>query len=212
MNDTTNPSKPYFDALGAEWDDLRRSFFSERVRDQALLEADIQSGRIAADLGAGTGFVTKALVTRGLTVVAMDQSQPMLDALRTKFPDPLQVDCRVGDARQLPIEDASVHYAFANMLLHHVESPPETIAEMHRILLPGGRAVITDLDAHDHAFLREEHHDRWMGFERDDMQRWFEAAGFTDIKVHGLGDECCATSCDGNRASVSIFIASGTKA
>lgn len=59
-----------------------------------------------------------------------------------------------------------MNYVFANMCPHHVENPPEAIREMARVVQPGGRLVITDLEPHDFTFLREEHHDRWMGFAR----------------------------------------------
>ena len=67
-------SKAYFDSLGAGWDALQQSFFSERVRERALELAAVEPGRIAADLGAGTGFMTQGLVERGVRVVAVDQS------------------------------------------------------------------------------------------------------------------------------------------
>ena len=119
-------SKGYFDALGGGWDRLRAGFFSEKVREKALESAAVVPGRVAADLGAGTGFVTQALVARGLKVIAVDQSPPMLEALRRKFPDREAVDCRTGEAEQLPIDDAAVDYSFANMFLHHVEDPPQS--------------------------------------------------------------------------------------
>lgn len=74
-------------------------------------------------------------------------------------------------ARQesLPIADEAVDYVFANMYLHHVESPPEAIKEMARILKPEGRLIIADLDVHAFQFLKDEHHDRWMGFKREDI-------------------------------------------
>jgi ubiquinone/menaquinone biosynthesis C-methylase UbiE len=60
------------------------------------------------------------------------------------------------------------------MYLHHVELPSEAIKEMVRILKPGGKLVVTDLDEHAFEFLKEEHHDKWMGFRRDDIERWFK--------------------------------------
>ena len=123
-------SKSYFDEVGADWDRLRQGFFSERVRDRALDTAGIEADRLAADVGAGTGFITEALVERGLRVVAVDQSEPMLEALREKLPTGADVDVRAGDAEQLPIADGSVRYCFANMYLHHVDDPGAAIREM----------------------------------------------------------------------------------
>lgn len=205
-------SKSYFDSIGSGWDELRQGFFPDSLREQALDVAGVSEGTVAADLGAGTGFITEALLKRGASVVAVDQSSVMLDELRRKFPWPERVDCRMGEAEALPIQDQAVDYAFANMYLHHVERPPVAIKEMVRILRPGGTLVITDLDSHSFEFLKQEHHDRWMGFERDRIRDWFEESGLTGVKVDCAGENCCASSADGREnADVSIFVASGVK-
>jgi len=200
----------YFDALGGEWDRLRENFYPDEVRDRAIEVAGVGPDRVAVDLGAGTGFLTRGLVERGLRVIAVDSSQVMLDALRERFPDRGLVDCRVGDANRIPVTDGAVDASLANMVLHHVEVPARMIREMARIIRPGGRVVVTDLDTHEHEFLRTEQHDRWMGFERDDVRRWFREAGLTDVTVEDLGPQCLATSCDDHAAVVGIFVASGT--
>jgi len=203
-------SKNYFDAIGGDWDDLQQSFFSERVRIRAFQVAAIEPGKTAADVGAGTGFITGGLLDQGLRVISIDQSLKMLDALRGKFPSAESLDCRVGDAEQLPIEDASVDYCFANMCLHHVDHPERAIVEMTRILKPGGKAIITDLDSHEHTFLLTEHHDRWLGFERDKVLQWFRDAGLENVRIDGIDEECCTASHGDERAAISIFVASGT--
>lgn len=204
-------SKAYFDEIGGGWDELQRGFFSDAVRDAVLAAAGTRAGDLVADLGAGTGFLTQGLVGRGAEVIAVDQSVAMLHALRVKFPSADQVTCRAGDAGALPIESGTVDQAVANMFLHHVDDPAKAIGEMARILKAGGRLVITDLDAHDFEFLRVEHHDRWMGFDRGDVKRWFVDAGLDDVSVDCVGQDCCATSCAGESIAASIFIAKGTK-
>jgi ubiquinone/menaquinone biosynthesis C-methylase UbiE len=204
-------SKPYFEEIGAAWDQLRSGFFSDEVRERAVSVAEVSEKSLAADLGAGTGFITEALLAKGARVIAVDQSPAMLDALRAKFPLPERVETRVGTADALPLNTASVDYVFANMYLHHVDDPPSAIAEMMRILRPGGRAVVTDLDTHDFEFLRTEQHDRWLGFDRADIERWFRDAGLQNVSVDCVGENCCSESPDGTAAAISIFLASGTK-
>ena len=204
-------SKDYFDRVAQDWDDMRENFFSDEVRVIALSTASVQKGKIAADIGAGTGFISEGLIQEGLQVIAVDQSEAILKEMKKKFADIKTIDYRIGQAQTLPIPDATVDYAFANMYLHHVESPPKAIAEMVRILKPAGKLVITDLDEHEFDFLREEHHDRWMGFKRADIVEWFQSAGLKEICIDSIGTCCEApSSCGGEFASIGIFIASGT--
>jgi hypothetical protein len=60
--------------------------------------------------------------------------------------------------------------------------------------------------------LRTEQYDRWLGFEREDIQQWFLEAGLKDVVVGCVGEDCCAQSdCGTDYASISIFVASGEK-
>ena len=104
-----------------------------------------------------------------MKVIAVDESEKMLDELRRRIPVS-GVERRVGSAERIPIEDEAVDYVFANMLLHHVEEPSRAIREMARVLRPGGVVVVTDLDSHEFEFLRTERHDRWKGFERVNVE------------------------------------------
>lgn len=205
-------SKEFFDRVARDWDEMREGYYSDDVRVGALAAAGVESGKTAADVGAGTGFISQGLIQEGLRVIAVDQSEAILNEMKRKFGDIDAIDYRVGNAQDLPIPDQAVDYTFANMCLHHVESPPDAIREMARILRPGGRLVITDADEHDFEFLREEHHDRWLGFKRSDIRDWFLAADLSDVCVDGIGT-CCevqSTCCD-DFARIGIFVASGEK-
>ncbi len=205
-------SKDYFDKVAGRWDRMRESFFSASVRDKAIAAAAVLPGKLAADIGAGTGFISEGLVGRGLRVIAVDQSGEVLAEMKKKFPGTDAIDYRPGNVENLPIDDGSVDYAFANMLLHHAENPAAAIAEMARILRPGAVLVITDLDEHRFEFLRTEHHDRWMGFRRGDLRRWLADAGLENVAVDCAGENCRAQSdCGSEYAAVGIFIASGRK-
>jgi hypothetical protein len=76
----------------------------------------------------------------------------------------------------------------------------------------GSALVVSDLDAHSHEFLRSEQRDRWLGFQREEIRDWLQAGGLEEIAVDFAGADCCSNSgCSDERASISIFIASGRK-
>jgi ubiquinone/menaquinone biosynthesis C-methylase UbiE len=205
-------SKSYFNQISNQWDEMRQSFFSDDVREQAYAAAQVQPGELAADIGAGTGFISEGLLERGAHVVAVDQSEAMLKLLKDKFASAGDLDCRVGEAGALPVETASADAVFANMFLHHVEDPAAAVAEMARLLKPGGRLVITDLDQHNHTFLLTEQHDRWSGFKRSDVRQWFKQAGLSHVRTESVGSNCCSGSqCGCSSASIEIFLAYGEK-
>lgn len=205
-------SKNYFEKVADKWDQMRRSFFSDKVRKVAVARADIQAGKLAADIGAGTGFITEELVQNGLKVIAVDQSKAMLEEMKKKFGRFDTVEYRTGEFNNLPIQNETVDYVFANMYLHHVDLPQVAIEEMARVLKPGGKIVITDMDEHEFEFLRKEQHDRWLGFKREDIERWFKETGLKNVKVDCVEENCCADSDEGSeKANVSLFVAYGEK-
>jgi ubiquinone/menaquinone biosynthesis C-methylase UbiE len=205
-------SKNYFEKVADKWDQMRKSFFSEKVRKVAVAKANIQAGKLAADIGAGTGFITEELVQNGLKVIAVDQSKAMLGEMKKKFGRFDNVEYRTGEFNNLPIQNETVDYVFANMYLHHVDLPQVAIEEMARVLKPGGKVVITDMDEHEFEFLRKEQHDRWLGFKREDIELWFKETGLKNVKVDCVEENCCGDSDEsGEKANVSLFVAYGEK-
>ena len=147
-----------------------------------------------------------------MNVIVVDFSGEMLNQMREKFKDYTCIEYRQGEAENLPIESNVVDYAMANMYLHHVENPVNAIKEMVRILKPNGKMIITDLDEHTFDFLRIEQYDRWLGFKREEIHKWFMDAGLKNVKIDCVGSDCCAVSsicCD--NAQISIFAAYGQK-
>jgi ubiquinone/menaquinone biosynthesis C-methylase UbiE len=205
-------SKKYFSRAAHQWDDMQKSFFSDSVRAKIYSFARLTPGVVVADIGCGTGYITEGLINKGIQVIAVDQSEEMLEMMKRKLSDHNFIDYRVGEAYMLPIDSESVKYAFANMYLHHVEAPKKAIKEMYRILKPAGRLIITDLDEHNFEFLRKEQNDHWMGFKRADIKKWFIKSGFKNTVVDCAGEKCCSESGAGyGRSEISIFIAYGDK-
>ncbi|AII58367.1 SAM-dependent methyltransferase [Dehalococcoides mccartyi] len=204
-------SRDYFNQVADNWDEMRQGFFSDRIREAAIEAAGVKPESIAADIGAGTGYMTAELLRKNCRVVAIDQSSAMLAKIKSKF-GAYGVSCLQADGNTLPLKDQSIDYSFANMFLHHVEDPAGAIKEMSRILLPGGRLVITDLCLHTHADMQKEHHDHWPGFELKAVKGWFEQAGLKNIRVETLNQKCTAPGCTcKEQIAIDIFLASGEK-
>ena len=205
-------SKEYFDEVAGRWDQMRETFFSNNVRKAAVKAVQVRPDSVAADVGAGTGFMTEELLRQGLRVIAVDQSSEMIAMMKKRFGGSDKVDFRLGESASLPIVNESVDFVFANMYLHHVERPAVAIEEMVRILKPGGSLVITDADEHTYEFLRTEQHDRWLGFKKSDIRAWFIAAGLTEVTVDSVGENCRSKSTTTEaQVAISIFIATGKK-
>lgn len=87
-----------------------------------------------ADVGAGTGKLTRAVLALGADVVAVDPDPAMLDQLRTRLPDVRTVE---GQAERMPLPDASVDAVVLGQAWHWVD-PDTGSREIGRVLAPGG--------------------------------------------------------------------------
>lgn len=205
-------SKIYFETIASVWDEKRSTFFSEKVRDKALLKVNLQEGSTIVDLGCGTGYITEALADKQVHIIAIDQSSAMLDVMKSKFSNYSNISYKAGNYDALPVLSDSVNIVFANMYLHHTPNPFVAIQEAYRILITDGLLIITDLDEHDFKFLVTEQYDIWMGFRRADIENWFINAGFREVSVGCIGENCNSESeYDKRAANVNIFIATGKK-
>ncbi len=202
-------AEKYFEVVSGRWDVLRKSFYGDEVRDAVLDAAKIQPGDTVLDAGAGTGFLTEGVAKIAQNVVALDFSEAMMDEARTKLRG-RNVEFKIGNVEHIPLPNRSVNAVIGNMILHHCLNPETAIRDMARVLTRGGRLALSDLQQHNYEFLREEHADRWLGFEIDRVRSMLDQAAFDEIRVDPL-ESCCSTTSEHGIVKIPMFLARGRK-
>jgi SAM-dependent methyltransferase len=152
-------------------------------------------GRRLLDVGCGTGHHLAELGGRGFEVSGVDGSAEMLDHARRLNPGR---DLRVADVEALPFADATFDVVLSVEVLRYLPRPRQAIAEMARVLKPGGMALVTaaplfSLNAYPVVnrlalLLPLPGTTRLKQFfaTRRGLRRRFSAAGFAGVEVHGV--------------------------
>jgi hypothetical protein len=81
---------------------------------------------------------------------------------------------------------------------------------MPRVLVPGGRLVLSDLQEHSYESLRKEHADLWMGFKMDYVRETLQKAGLDDVSVEALSS-CCSETNGNEQIRIPMFLATAHK-
>jgi ArsR family transcriptional regulator len=178
-------SREFFASSSDRWDQVRDQLFGQGFYAAALLGL-LEERSTVADLGCGTGAVSEALAPFVRRVVAVDESDAMLDAARLRLASFDNVDLRSGQLEQVPIEDHSVDAATLMLVLHHVPEPARVLGEVARILKPDGRLLVVDMLPHQRAELQQEMGHVWMGFDESRLKRFLAMAELTLTRFTGL--------------------------
>jgi ArsR family transcriptional regulator len=177
-----SPSQAFFAEAGGEWDALRDAMFGPAALWQVALGL-LDPALVVGDLGCGTGALAEALAPHVARVEAVDASPAMLAAARARLAGVENVAVREGTLEALPLADDSLDAAVLLLVLHHVPDPPAALAEVARVVRPGGRVVLGDMVPHAHERYRAQMGHQWLGFAPAQAGRWLEDAGFGAVRV-----------------------------
>src|SRR5436190_789989 len=155
----------------------------------AALAAFAEPDWTVGDLGCGTGQVSAALAPFVGHVVAVDASAAMLQAAKKRLHAFDNVDLRRGELESLPIDDARLDAATMMLVLHHVPEPERALAEVARVLAPGGRLILVDMLPHDRENYRQQMGHVWLGFSEDHIRRLLGESSFGEIRVVPLSPD-----------------------
>src|SRR5687767_6636936 len=133
-------------------DQLEKMYRSRDVLRRRQLVRDAlacQPGQRVIDIGCGPGFYAAELLeqvgAQGI-VVGIDTSAPMLAAAARRCEGRGRTEFHEAPATALPVASASFDRALSVQVLEYVADVPAALGEIHRVLCPGGRAVVWDVD------------------------------------------------------------------
>jgi ArsR family transcriptional regulator len=146
---------------------------------------------VVADLGAGEGLLSELLARRCKKVIAVDNSEKIVafGAAKAKKNNLKNLEFRLGDLQDPPLEAASVDLVILSQALHHAQEPAKAITAAYRLLKPYGQIMILDLAKHHFEQAHELYGDRWLGFAESDLHRWLETAAFKRIEINVVARE-----------------------
>jgi ArsR family transcriptional regulator len=178
-------SQEFFSSAAGQWDTLRSELFGQRADLVALLGLLDETWTVG-DLGCGTGQLSEALAPFVRRVVAVDESKAMLAAARKRLAGIDNVELRSGDLESLPIEDGELDAAVLFLVFHYLPDPARALAEVRRVLRPGGRLLVVDMMPHAREEYRQQMGHVWQGFSQEQMAGWLEQAGLTGGRYQAL--------------------------
>ncbi|MCK4548965.1 MAG: class I SAM-dependent methyltransferase [Candidatus Krumholzibacteria bacterium] len=161
-------------------------------------KAEPLPGRVL-DIGTGRGFTAVELARRGAGVTTIDMSEETLKSAYLHSIDSgvaERIEFHLADGGDLPFDEGSFEVVIMINVLHHLENPAAVLPEIARVLMPGGRLIVSDFTDKGFDILEEIHrkegrrHDRHAGETIDGLAARLDDVGMKcvcrDRRFHQL--------------------------
>ena len=197
-------------------DEKTREFFARTSRDGAELGlapelpaylaafgALLTRRELAVDAGTGDGVLLDLLAPVFGRVIAVDRSDAQLEraARRVKqrgYANVELMQTELGAAELLARTGTGADVVVAARVLHHAPLPRVALAELARLLRPGGKLLVIDYARHTDEQMAAAQADVWLGFEANELLELSREAGLEDAKVLPIPQSYAAAASDGH--------------
>lgn len=162
---------------GRTWETLAR----------ALLQL-LETGDVL-DIASGDGITAELLAPHARSIVCVDSSERVVEAAVQRLKAFTNVEVRHGDMHALDLGKRRFDLVLMLHALTYAEQPAKAVAEAARLLRQGGRLLAVTLGKHDHRAVVEPFDHRNLGFAREELVGFAEAAGLGVISCNRLSRE-----------------------
>lgn len=205
--------KRNFDIDAATWDEEPRRVQLAKDLFRAICEsAPLTPSTEALDFGCGTGLVTLQLATQAGRVTGVDSSRGMLEVLEQKLQS-CSVDnvaTRFVDLDAGDVLDGAFDLVVSTMTLHHIRDVDALLKQSARVVKPGGRIALADLDSENGEFHTNNEGVFHLGFDRGALMNSLARVGFTGLTARTAA-EVAKPGADGSVKAFPIFLITGRK-
>lgn len=194
MESTKTAAKRRFDRWAATYERDRRSRFNARPQQDALAVLALQPNDRFLDVGCGTGAAVRAAATVVEHAVGVDIAPKMILRAKELAAGLPGAEFTIGDSEQLPFPAEAFTALLCTASFHHYPEPERALAEMARVLAPGGRLVIADGTGDLRIARIADRVMRWVDrshvrlYRTDELVDLVNRAGFGDVATQHLWD------------------------
>lgn len=181
--------RAYFERIASTWDAYVASAYEADLQERLTRLLPWRPEMTVLDAGTGTGYLAGMMAPLVGRVIGVDCSSAMLTRAAEKMARAgyQHVAFTEGMAEELPLARGSVDVAMCHMLLHHVVSPRTVLAELRRVVRPGGFVLIIDAHAHTLRWTPDAFGDLHYGTDLRNLRKHLAALQMRTLLVEDAG-------------------------